>query len=116
VFPLEPVDAAYGGEVARRYRYRDGGGEIGLISSVTAAFCGGCTRARLSAKGELFTCLFSARGSSLKTLLREEGEEAVAACIRAVWGARDDRYSEERVAAADSADTGEKVEMYHIGG
>lgn len=110
--PLEPVPAAYSGEVAKRYRFLDGKGEIGFISSVTQAFCGGCTRARLSAKGELFTCLFSASGSDLKTVLRQEGEAAVKQMIEGVWRHRSDRYSELRLAGKRE----DKVEMYHVGG
>jgi GTP 3',8-cyclase len=112
--PLEPVEANYRGEVARRWRYRDGGGEIGLISSVTQPFCGGCTRARLSAEGRLFTCLFARRGHDLRALVRggatdEELDDAVAT----IWRGRSDRYSEVRTAATAALP---KVEMSYIGG
>jgi GTP 3',8-cyclase len=112
--PLEPVEPNYGGEVARRWRYRDGGGEIGLISSVTQPFCGGCTRARLSAEGRLFTCLFARRGHDLRALVRrgatdEELDDAVAT----IWRGRSDRYSELRTAATAGLP---KIEMSYIGG
>jgi GTP 3',8-cyclase len=112
--PLEPVEPNYTGEVARRWRYRDGGGEIGLISSVTQPFCGGCTRARLSAEGRLFTCLFARRGHDLRALVRggatdEELDDAVAT----IWRGRSDRYSEVRTAATAALP---KVEMSYIGG
>ena len=113
-FPLEPVEPAYRGEVAERYRYRDGAGEIGVIASVTQPFCGDCTRARLSADGKLYTCLFAVRGHDLRALLRSDaGDDEVEAAIRAVWERRTDRYSELR-----TADTGRlrKVEMSYIGG
>jgi cyclic pyranopterin phosphate synthase len=113
-FPLEPVDPAYRGEVARRYRYADGAGEVGVIASVTQPFCGDCTRARLSADGKLYTCLFAVRGQDLRALLRGgASDEELSAALQGVWGARDDRYSELR-----SAETGdlEKVEMSYIGG
>ena len=113
-FPLEPVEPAYRGEVAERYRYRDGAGEIGVIASVTQPFCGDCTRARLSADGKLYTCLFAVRGHDLRAVLRSgAGDDEVEAAIRAVWERRTDRYSELR-----TADTGRlrKVEMSYIGG
>jgi GTP 3',8-cyclase len=112
--PLEPVEPAYRGEVARRWRYRDGGGEIGVIASVTQPFCGDCTRARLSAEGKLYTCLFAVRGTDLRALLRSGAtDEELLAAIGAVWGRRTDRYSELR-----TAETAElpKVEMSYIGG
>jgi GTP 3',8-cyclase len=113
-FPLEPVDAAYRGEVARRYRYLDGAGEIGVIASVTQPFCGDCTRARLSADGKLYTCLFAARGHDLRALLRSgAGDDELAERLSAVWAARDDRYSELR--SAETTDL-ERVEMSYIGG
>jgi cyclic pyranopterin phosphate synthase len=113
-WPLEPVDPDYRGEVARRYRYRDGAGEIGVISSVTQPFCGDCTRARLSADGSLYTCLFASAGHDLRGLLRSDATDAdLADAIRAIWTGRSDRYSELR-----SLDTVElpKVEMSFIGG
>jgi GTP 3',8-cyclase len=112
--PLEPVEANYPGEVASRYRYVDGGGEIGLISSVTQPFCASCTRARLSSEGKLYTCLFAAGGFDLRSMLRDgSSDEDVAAAIRKVWMARTDRYSDLRTAATATLP---KVEMSHIGG
>jgi cyclic pyranopterin phosphate synthase len=112
--PLEPVEPNYAGEVARRFRYADGSGELGVIASVTQPFCGACTRARLSAEGRLYTCLFATRGHDLRALLRggaSDGELADA--ISAVWRTRGDRYSELR--SAETADL-PKVEMSYIGG
>ena len=111
---LEPVDPAYPGEVARRYRYADGGGEIGLIASVTQPFCHDCSRARLSAEGRLYTCLFAAAGHDLRRRLRGEGGDPdVEAFLRRIWGRRSDRYSEIRTAETSGRP---KVEMSHIGG
>jgi GTP 3',8-cyclase len=116
--PLEPLDPNYRGEVAQRYRYVDGGGEIGIISSVTQPFCGGCTRARLSSEGKLYTCLFASDGYDLRAPLRNgASDEEIATAIGTVWGGRRDRYSELRTLA--TAKTGRplrKVEMSHIGG
>ena len=113
-FPLEPVDANYHGEVAERWRYRDGAGEIGVISSVTEAFCSSCTRARLSTDGQLYTCLFAQRGYDLKSLVRGGRDDtAIAQAVAAIWERRDDRYSEIRT--AETAAT-PKVEMSFIGG
>jgi cyclic pyranopterin phosphate synthase len=113
-FPLEPVEPAYRGEVARRWRYADGAGEIGVIASVTQPFCGDCTRARLSADGQLYTCLFAVRGHDLRALVRSDADDAqLAAAISAVWSRRTDRYSEIR--SAKTADL-PKVEMSYIGG
>jgi cyclic pyranopterin phosphate synthase len=115
-FPLEPIDAAYRGEVAARYRYRDGGGEIGIISSVTAPFCGDCTRARLTSDGRLLTCLFAATGPSLRDLLRAgTTEDEIYARIAGIWSARTDRYSELR-AERDMQSAERKIEMYQVGG
>jgi cyclic pyranopterin phosphate synthase len=112
--PLEPVDPAYRGEVARRWRYRDGGGEVGVIASVTQPFCGDCTRARLSAEGKLFTCLFALRGHDLRALIRKGASDAeLEEALRGVWNRRGDRYSELRSEATDDL---EKVEMSYIGG
>ena len=112
--PLEPVDPGYRGEVARRYRYADGGGEIGVIASVTQPFCGDCTRARLSAEGKLFTCLFALRGHDLRAVLRGgASDDELAETVRDVWERRSDRYSELRSTATDGL---EKVEMSYIGG
>jgi cyclic pyranopterin phosphate synthase len=113
-FPLEPLAPNYPGEVARRYRYRDGAGEIGVIASVTEPFCGACTRARLSAEGRLFTCLFATKGFDVRALLRDGASDAdVAEALSDVWGARADRYSEIR--SAETLDL-PKVEMSYIGG
>ncbi|MGH2831170.1 MAG: GTP 3',8-cyclase MoaA [Solirubrobacteraceae bacterium] len=113
-WPLEPLPANYRGEVATRYRYRDGAGQIGLLASVTKPFCGSCTRARLSADGKLYTCLFAARGHDLRNALRSgASERQLAEQIRSVWSARADRYSETRAAQSAPA---EKIEMSYIGG
>jgi GTP 3',8-cyclase len=112
--PLEPIEPNYAGEVARRYRYRDGSGEIGVIASVTEPFCGACTRARLSAEGRLYTCLFATEGYDLRALVRGGASESdLAEEIGRVWRARADRYSELR--SAKTADL-PKVEMSYIGG
>jgi len=114
VFPIEPVQANYRGEVAERWRYLDGSGEIGFISSVTQAFCSDCTRARLSAEGKLYTCLFATHGTDFRAPLRADAsDEELAALIRSVWSARTDRYSEVRT--ADTAKV-HKIEMSYIGG
>jgi cyclic pyranopterin phosphate synthase len=114
VLPLEPTPANYPGEVATRWRYVDGGGEIGVISSVTQPFCGVCTRARISAEGQLYTCLFAVKGTDLRALLRDGATDAaVTTAIRAVWSARADRYSELR--SAETADL-PRVEMFAMGG
>jgi len=113
-FPLESVEAAYRGEVARRWRYADGAGEIGVIASVTQPFCGDCTRARLSAEGRLYTCLFAVRGHDLRALLRSDPtDEELEAAVAGLWGPREDRYSELR--SAQTVDL-QKVEMSYIGG
>ncbi len=112
--PLEPLAPGYRGEVAGRYRFRDGSGEVGVIASVTRPFCGDCTRARLSAEGHLYTCLFAVDGVDLKTPLRAaESDTALEARIRAVWGTREDRYSELRSEATERLP---KVEMFALGG
>jgi GTP 3',8-cyclase len=114
VWPLEPVAAARPDETARRWRYVDGAGEIGVIASVTEPFCGGCSRARLSAEGKLYTCLFAVKGHDLREPLRTgASDEQLAAAIRAVWAPRTDRYSELRTAETASLP---KVEMSYIGG
>ena len=113
-FPIEPATANYRGEVARRWRYTDGSGEIGVITSISEPFCGDCTRARLSPEGELYTCLFGTRGHDFRSLLRNgKSDDEIAAFLASVWRVRDDRYSEIR-----SEDTVglRKVEMSHIGG
>jgi cyclic pyranopterin phosphate synthase len=112
--PLEPIDPRYGGEVAQRYRYRDGGGEVGVIASVTQPFCGDCTRLRLSPEGQLFTCLFAGQGHDLRRLLRGGADDAqVRQFIADLWHARDDRYSETRTRQTFVP---LKVEMSRIGG
>jgi cyclic pyranopterin phosphate synthase len=112
--PLEPAPPNYRGEVANRWRYADGGGEIGVISSVTQPFCGACTRARISAEGQLYTCLFAVQGTDLRALLRGGATDAeLANAISAVWQARGDRYSELRSEA--TADL-RRVEMFAMGG
>ena len=114
VWPLEPVDPNYRGEVARRYRYADGAGEIGVIASVTQPFCHDCSRARLTAEGRLFTCLFAAAGHDLRRRLRSGAtDEELEAFLRRIWGKRVDRYSELRTAETAGRP---KVEMSHIGG
>ncbi|MDR6227541.1 GTP 3',8-cyclase MoaA [Desmospora profundinema] len=113
--PLEPLEPAYHGEVADRYRYRDNGIEVGVISSVTAPFCGSCTRARLSAEGKLYTCLFASRGTDFRTPLRDGvGDDELIRLIDRVWSRRSDRYSEER--SSGTAGGRDKVEMSYIGG
>ena len=112
--PLEPADPNYTGEVAERWRYKDGSGEIGVIASVTQAFCSTCTRARLSAEGKLYTCLFGLKGHDFRALLRGGAtDEEISAAIAKVWVNRDDRYSEIRSKNTVSLP---KVEMSHIGG
>jgi len=119
LWPLEAVVPAYRGEVAKRYRYADGGGEIGFISSVSAPFCGDCSRARLSSEGQLFTCLFATTGTDLRKILRESSHDHTdARLVRAltdIWHRRADRYSEERQPQADGQRSG-KIEMHYIGG
>jgi cyclic pyranopterin phosphate synthase len=113
-WPLEPLDALYPGEVAKRYRYADGEGEIGVIASVTQPFCGGCTRARLSAEGRLYTCLFGALGHDLRSAVRSDVSDAeLAEKVGGIWTRRADRYSELRSANTTGRP---KVEMSHIGG
>ncbi len=114
VYPLEPLEPNYESEVANRYRYADGQGEIGIIASVTQPFCGACARARLSADGQLYTCLFATRGHDLRALLRIGARDAdLDTFLRGVWGARDDRYSELRTSQTVQEP---KVEMSFIGG
>jgi GTP 3',8-cyclase len=112
--PLEPVDPNYRGEVAERWRYKDGTGEIGVIASVTQAFCSTCNRARLSAEGSLYTCLFAVKGHDFKSLLRGGATDAeISQLLARVWSKRTDRYSEIR---SEGTITLPKVEMSHIGG
>jgi cyclic pyranopterin phosphate synthase len=117
-FPLEPLDPSAPGETAERWRYADGGGEVGFISSVTQAFCRDCNRARLSTEGKLFLCLFASRGHDLRALLRGGySDEQIAAAIGLIWSERDDRYSELRGLQQADIGTGERrVEMHYIGG
>ena len=113
-FGLEPAAPNYPGEVARRYRYRDGAGEIGVIASVTQPFCGDCTRARISAEGVLYTCLFASKGTDLRSLLREGiGDEELVGVLAGTWRGRTDRYSEIRSEATRGL---ARVEMSYIGG
>ncbi|EGG78909.1 Molybdenum cofactor biosynthesis protein A [Gluconacetobacter sp. SXCC-1] len=123
-WPLEPLPPRYRGEVARRYRYVDGAGEIGFVSSVSAPFCGACSRARLSSDGKLYTCLFATSGTDLRALLRgNAGDAEIDAQLRTtlsrIWRQRTDRYSEERMHSrpgAGQASGREKIEMHYIGG
>jgi len=123
--PIERVEPDYYGEVAYRYRYRDGGGEVGVIASVTKPFCGTCTRLRLSPEGQIYTCLFARVGTSLRDPLRAgASDDELTAIMAGVWRRRTDRYSEIRTAATDpnepsAPDDGrprKKIEMYYIGG
>ncbi|MFC0166641.1 GTP 3',8-cyclase MoaA [Pseudoduganella danionis] len=117
-FPLQALDANYSGETATRWRYADGGGEVGMISSVTQAFCGDCTRARLSTEGQLYTCLFASSGHDLRALLRGgQSDSAISGALAQLWRVRADRYSELRTAqtALPQAER-RKVEMSYIGG
>ena len=112
--PLEPVDPNYVGEVAERWRYKDGSGEVGMVASVTQAFCRDCNRARLSAEGKLYTCLFAVKGHDFKSLLRSGAtDEEISQAIAHIWSKRTDRYSELR--SENTIDL-PKVEMSHIGG
>ncbi len=112
--PLEPADPNYTGEVAERWRYKDGKGEIGVIASVTQAFCRDCTRARISTEGQLYTCLFATSGHDLRGLLRNgASDEEIHASIRRIWSARTDRYSEIR---SEKTVPLKKIEMSYIGG
>jgi cyclic pyranopterin phosphate synthase len=119
-FPLEPIDPSYRGEVANRYRYRDGSGEIGIIASVSKPFCGDCTRARLTIEGKLVTCLFAAAGADLRTPLRSGASDGeLRDLIESIWSRRTDRYSEQRAELTENRDPSTrkaKIEMYQIGG
>jgi cyclic pyranopterin phosphate synthase len=120
VLPLEPLEENYTGEVAQRWGYRDGSGEIGVIASVSQPFCGACTRARLSIEGKLITCLFASGGLDLRAPLRSGADDdALRALIERTWSARRDRYSEERASLPGATGEGaarRKIEMYQIGG
>jgi cyclic pyranopterin phosphate synthase len=112
--PLEPGAPHYAGEVAKRYRYRDGGGEIGVITSVTQPFCGSCARLRLSADGQIFGCLFARVGTDLRALLRSAaGDSELGAAVQRFWQARGDRYSELRSVGTKSLP---RLEMSYLGG
>jgi GTP 3',8-cyclase len=114
VWPAEPADPGYRGEVAGRWRYLDGLGEFGIISSVTRPFCRDCTRARLSADGKLYTCLFAVAGRDVRAVLRDgSSEEDLVAFLADTWRARDDRYSELR---SQSTSDLPRVEMFAMGG
>ena len=122
-FPLEPLEPTAPGETAQRWRYRDGSGEVGVISSVTRAFCRDCNRARLSTEGKLFLCLFASRGHDLRALLRGQvdgrpySDDEIAAAIGLIWAQRDDRYSELRSRLPAERSGGERrIEMHYIGG
>ena len=113
-FPIEPMERDYSSEVAERWRYRDGAGEFGVISSVTHAFCSTCSRARLSTDGQLYTCLFAQSGYDLKSMMRSgRSDEEIAQAVAAIWRRREDRYSEIRTAETAHA---RKIEMSYIGG
>jgi cyclic pyranopterin phosphate synthase len=118
--PLEPIAANYTGETASRWRYTDGGGEIGVISSVSQAFCADCSRARLSTEGKLYTCLFATSGHDLRALLREGRSDAeISTALAHLWRARGDRYSELRTSQTEELKrerSANKVEMSYIGG
>ncbi len=120
VFPIEPVDPNYHGEVARRWRYQDGQGEVGFITSVTEPFCGECSRARLSSEGQLIPCLFASEGVDLKTPIRRgTSDEHLREIITSAWEKREDRYSQLRTQETKSGSSqskGRKLEMYHVGG
>jgi len=111
--PIQPIEANYRGEVAKRWQYVDGGGEIGIITSVSDPFCGDCSRARLSATGSIYTCLFATSGHDLRSVLRSENDEALASELHRLWSVREDRYSETRTQVSVIRP---KVEMSFIGG
>jgi cyclic pyranopterin phosphate synthase len=116
-WPLVAVDPAYRGEVASRYRYADGRGEVGIVSSVTEPFCRDCNRARLSADGKLFTCLFASQGADVLSFLRSGADDrALSDFVAGAWGRRADRYSEERAGLILAGDARPKVEMSYVGG
>jgi len=116
-YPLRPLDPQYYGEVASRYQFKDGSGEIGFVSSVTQPFCGSCTRARLSADGKIFTCLFATEGLDLMTPIREgASDDEIAGMIKQVWEKRADKYSENRFLFRSLENSAKKIEMFQIGG
>jgi cyclic pyranopterin phosphate synthase len=111
--PITPTKANYKGEVAKRWSYQDGGGEIGIISSVSKPFCGDCSRARLSATGSIYTCLFASSGHDLRPVLREQSDQSVTQALQGIWSQRQDKYSETRTQVSVLRP---KVEMSFIGG
>jgi len=116
-WPLEPLDRNYRGEVAERYRFLDGKGEVGFISSVTQPFCGDCSRARLSSDGMVYTCLFATHGTNLRDILRSgASDDQLLELIRDTWLKRTDRYSEQRATLRQEHGEERKVEMFYIGG
>jgi GTP 3',8-cyclase len=116
-WPIQPVSPNYRGEVAERWRFEDGAGEIGFISSVSQPFCGACSRARLSSEGKFYTCLFATHGTDLRTALRNGADDTeLLRLIRGVWTGRTDRYSELREQLRDTDKDAKKIEMYYIGG
>ncbi|RZA10987.1 MAG: GTP 3',8-cyclase MoaA, partial [Lysobacteraceae bacterium] len=117
--PLVQLDPSAPGETAERWGYEDGSGEIGVISSVTQAFCGDCNRARLSTEGQLYTCLFASQGHDLRAILRSDADEsALPRALAGIWGHRSDNYSERRASGAVdlAGEGGRRVEMSYIGG
>jgi cyclic pyranopterin phosphate synthase len=116
-WPMQPVSQNYRGEVAKRWRFDDGGGEVGFISSVSQPFCGACSRARLSSEGKFYTCLFATQGIDLRSPLRDGADDAeLLRIIRGAWVARTDRYSELREELRRDLPETKKIEMYYIGG
>jgi GTP 3',8-cyclase len=116
-WPMQPLSENYRGEVAKRWRFEDGGGEVGFISSVSQPFCGACSRARLSSEGKFYTCLFAAQGMDLRSSIRSGADDAeLTHMIRSVWTARSDRYSELRDELRRTGSDKKKIEMYYIGG
>jgi cyclic pyranopterin phosphate synthase len=116
-WPIQPISPNYRGEVAERWRFDDGAGEIGFISSVSQPFCGACSRARLSSEGKFYTCLFASQGIDLRAPLRAGANDAeLLSIIRGVWAGRVDRYSEQRDELRNSDKDAKKIEMYYIGG
>jgi len=116
-FPLKPLNANYYGEVAERYRFADGSGEVGFISSITQPFCGSCTRARISADGKFYTCLFATQGTDLRAALRSDAsDEKIYGIIKHIWLGRADKYSENRGLFRSLKEKPHKVEMFQIGG
>ena len=116
--PIEPIDPNYSGEVAKRWRYRDGSGEVGIVSSVSQPFCGSCTRARLSAEGQIYTCLFASSGHDFRTMVRDgTSDTELAEAVARIWRVREDRYSEIRTFETERLhELGPKIEMSYIGG